>query len=289
MTITISNQSITAKISTHGAELISFQSEGIEFIWQADPEYWEWHSPILFPFIGRLKDNQYTYKGKNYSMPKHGFIRDCQFDILAMTNELVILTFSSNSETRKLYPFDFTLNVKYEIWGEGLRVHFNLKNTGEEKMIFALGSHPAFNVPLEDHLTFDDYYFSFLPSKCRTTIPLEEHFVNFDKRTLGQTNTYIGLCHDLFSNSSLIYETKGLNAFMIESEKSIHDITLVYKNFPYVALWSPYPNEANFVCIEPWYGMIDTTTSTGKLEDLLGMNHLASNERFETEYSIIIH
>ncbi|MGM0216423.1 aldose 1-epimerase family protein [Enterococcus sp. AZ109] len=289
MILTISNTSLTAKIDTHGAELISLQSEGIEFIWQADPNCWNWHAPILFPFIGRLKENQYTYKGKTYSMPEHGFIRDCQFDILAMTNELAILTFSSTSETLQYYPFTFTLNVKYEIWGEGLRVHFTLENTGDEEMLFALGSHPAFNIPLEDHLTFNDYYLSFFPSKCRTTIPLEEHYANLEKKTLGQTNTCIGLNHELFCNNSLIYETKGFNAFILESEKSIHDITVAYKDFPYVALWSPYQNKANFVSIAPWHGITDTTTSTGKLEDWLGMNRLLTKEKFKTEYSIIVH
>lgn len=289
MTVNIFNDSLTAKISKKGAELVSLKSNGIEYIWQGDPTYWKWHAPILFPFIGKLKHNQYSYKDKSYQMPKHGFARDCQFDLIEHTNEYAIFSLESNEETLKLYPFMFHLTVKYEIWGEGLRVHYNIQNLGEEEMIFALGSRPAFNLPLKEEHKFEDYYFSFLPSKCRINMPLEEQLVNWEQRTLGQTNTYLGINRELFSNHSLIYETRGFNAFTIETEDCPHNVTVAYKNIPYVSLWSPYPEKAPFVCIEPWCGLVDTTDSTGRLEDKVGMNRLSAKEQFKTQYSIIVH
>lgn len=288
MSVTITNDFLEATINEKGAELVSLRANEIEYIWQADPQYWGRHAPILFPFVGRLKDNQYSYQGKTYPMGQHGFARDKEFKVLEQTKEKVTLVLTSDGETKKVYPFDFSLTVSYEIWGEGVRIRFDVENTGEEEMIFALGGHPAFNIPLTDELQFDDYFIAFSPQKSRVKIPLDGPFTNLDQKTIGQTNTNIQLSRGLFKEDALIYETKGLNAYTLGSEESSHSVTLAYNNIPYVGLWSPYPAEAPFVCIEPWWGFADTVDSNGRLEDKEGMNRLAGNEHFKTEFSITV-
>lgn len=288
MSVTITNDFLEATINEKGAELVSLRANEIEYIWQADPQYWGRHAPILFPFVGRLKDNQYSYQGKTYPMGQHGFARDKEFKVLEQTKEKVTLVLTSDGETKKVYPFDFSLTVSYEIWGEGVRIRFDVENTGEEEMIFALGGHPAFNIPLTDELQFDDYFIAFSPQKSRVKIPLDGPFTNLDQKTIGQTNTNIQLSRGLFKEDALIYETRGLNAYTLGSEESSHSVTLAYNNIPYVGLWSPYPAEAPFVCIEPWWGFADTVDSNGRLEDKEGMNRLAGNEHFKTEFSITV-
>ncbi|MFC0276241.1 aldose 1-epimerase family protein [Enterococcus devriesei] len=288
MSVTITNDFLEATINEKGAELVSLRANEIEYIWQADPQYWGRHAPILFPFVGRLKDNQYSYQGKTYPIGQHGFARDKEFKVLEQTKEKVTLVLTSDEETKKVYPFDFSLTVSYEIWGEGVRIRFDVENTGEEEMIFALGGHPAFNIPLTDELQFDDYFIAFSPQKSRVKIPLDGPFTNLDQKTIGQTNTNIQLSRGLFKEDALIYETRGLNAYTLGSEESSHSVTLAYNNIPYVGLWSPYPAEAPFVCIEPWWGFADTVDSNGRLEDKEGMNRLAGNEHFKTEFSITV-
>lgn len=288
MSVTITNDFLEATINEKGAELVSLRANEIEYIWQADPQYWGRHAPILFPFVGRLKDNQYSYQGKTYPIGQHGFARDKEFKVLEQTKEKVTLVLISDEETKKVYPFDFSLTVSYEIWGEGVRIRFDVENIGEEEMIFALGGHPAFNIPLTDELQFDDYFIAFSPQKSRVKIPLDGPFTNLDQKTIGQTNTNIQLSRGLFKEDALIYETRGLNAYTLGSEESSHSVTLAYNNIPYVGLWSPYPTEAPFVCIEPWWGFADTVDSNGRLEDKEGMNRLAGNEHFKTEFSITV-
>jgi galactose mutarotase-like enzyme len=288
MSVTISNGFLEATINEKGAELASLRANQIEYIWQADPKYWNRHAPFLFPFVGRLKDNQYTYKGKTYPMGQHGFARDKEFKVLEQAEDKVSFLLESDEETKKIYPFDFALLISYEIWGEGIRIRFNVENTGTEEMIFALGGHPAFNIPLTEDLSFEDYFIAFSPQKSRVKIPLEGPFANLDQKTIGQTNTNIQLSHDLFREDALIYETKGLNAYTLGSEESPHSVTLAYNNIPYVGLWSPYPAEAPFVFIEPWCGFADTVDSNGQLEDKEGMNRLAAKETFKTEFSITV-
>lgn len=73
----LKNDFLTVQVKSVGAELISIQNtEGTEFIWQADPKVWGRHAPVLFPIVGRLKDNHYYLDDKEYQMTQHGFARD---------------------------------------------------------------------------------------------------------------------------------------------------------------------------------------------------------------------
>ena len=67
--IELKNDDLRVKVNEHGAELSSVQSidDGIEYMWQADSKFWGRHAPILFPIVGRLKDDQYTVNGKTYA------------------------------------------------------------------------------------------------------------------------------------------------------------------------------------------------------------------------------
>lgn len=135
MSVIISNDFLQATINEKGAELTSLRANEIEYIWQADPKYWGRHAPFLFPFVGRLKDNQYTYKDKVYSMGQHGFARDKEFTVVEQKKDKVTFLLASDEETKRIYPFDFILTISYEIWGEGVRIRFNVENTGNEEMI----------------------------------------------------------------------------------------------------------------------------------------------------------
>ncbi|KAF1304781.1 MULTISPECIES: aldose 1-epimerase family protein [Enterococcus] len=290
MSIIIENDQLIAVIAEHGAELQSLKNKEnqLEYIWKGDPEYWGKHAPLLFPIVGALKNDHYQYQGKNYTLPRHGFARNMDFEVVNHTAESVSFLLKSSEETRENYPFDFELYVHYELGGDGIQVRYEVINLSEEEMFFSIGGHPAFNVPLDPALSFEDYYLAFSPRKSRLILPLEGNYVNMDQRTLGQTNTNIGLTHELFKNDALIYETKGLNSISICSEKSPHGVTLTYNNMPYVGIWSPTPKEAPFVCIEPWVGIADTLDASGDLVEKLGIQQLAGRESFQTKYAITL-
>jgi galactose mutarotase-like enzyme len=291
MDITIETEHLTAVVSTDGAELTSLKSKetDIEYIWQADPKYWKRHAPVLFPFVGALKDNQYTYQGKTYQLSQHGFARDMEFQVIEQNEDSVRLMLESTTATKEVYPFDFKLIIAYELGGDGIVVKYYVENPAEEAMYFSIGGHPAFNVPLVDDLSFEDYYLEPSPMKSRLMLPLKDGYVDLAQRTLGQTNTNIALTRELFKVDTLIFETKGLNSFSIRSEKSPHSITLTYNNLPYLGIWAGnYGLEAPFVCIEPWEGVADTTDSTGELTEKLGIRKLDVKDTYETKYAITI-
>ena len=73
-THTLSNELITIQLNEFGAELTSIKSNSnnTEYLWNGDPSYWKRQSPILFPFVGSVKNKSYSYKGKTYPMSQHG-------------------------------------------------------------------------------------------------------------------------------------------------------------------------------------------------------------------------
>lgn len=288
MTVKIENEFLIAKFAEDGAELISLKSKstGIEYIWQGDPAFWGRNAPVLFPIVGRLKDDQYTFQGKTYKMSQHGFARDSLFTVIEHGDALVSFSLKSNKETKENYPFDFELIISYELEKDRLIIDYQVENTGNEEMYFSIGGHPAFNVPLEEKLTFNDYYLKFSPQKSRTQIPLIGSYTDMKHKTLAQTNIGINLTHELFEKDALIFETRGSNAFTIASDCSDHELELSYNDMPYVGIWSPSPKKAPFVCIEPWCGIADSVDSSGDITKKSGINQLAPSELFKTNYTI---
>lgn len=290
--IKLENDYITVSISEKGAEQTSLKNKqtGLEYLWQGDSSYWKRQAPVLFPFVGRLKEDQYQYENKTYSMSQHGFARDRVFDVTSQSEAEVTLSLLSDKESKEIYPFDFRLSITYQLDKETVNVGYKVENINQDKpMYFSIGGHPGFNVPLTDNTTFEDYYLSFSPKRSRTVIPLKGAYIDYENRTLGQTNTDITLRWSLFSDDALIYETKNKNVFSILSDKTKHGISVSFTDFPYVGIWSPAKLEAPLVCIEPWYGIADTADASGLLEEKLGIQHLQAGEVFNCDYTIAVH
>lgn len=141
----LKNNFLTVTLSDHGAEIQSVKdvNSGREYIWQADPKIWGRHAPVLFPVVGRLKGDQYTYDGKTYHMGQHGFARDSQFTVEEQDDKHIIFLLTSNEDTKKMYPFDFELRVTYSLVNNLLSEHFTVTNKDTKEMIFGIGGHPA--------------------------------------------------------------------------------------------------------------------------------------------------
>ena len=81
----IENDILKVAIADHGAELSSVYDKEADFerVWDANPAVWNRHAPILFPFVGKVKDGVYRIGEKTYEMKtQHGFARDMEFTCL---------------------------------------------------------------------------------------------------------------------------------------------------------------------------------------------------------------
>ena len=131
MTVQIENEFLIATFAEEGAELVSLQSKetGIEYIWQGNPEFWARHAPVLFPIVGRLKEDTYMYQNQAYHLTQHGFARDQVFDVIEKGGEEVSFSLKSTKETKKKYPFDFELVITYTLEHQELTVNYQVENT----------------------------------------------------------------------------------------------------------------------------------------------------------------
>ena len=161
--ITITNAVISATINPKGAELVSLihQATQIEYMWSADPAFWGKSSPVLFPIVGSLKEDTFIYEGEAYNLPRHGFARDRVFEVESQSEDSLTLILESDETTEKVFPFPFELRLHYWLDGNQLHLKYGVKNTGENKMYFSVGGHPAFKVPLAGGTSYEDYYLEF--------------------------------------------------------------------------------------------------------------------------------
>ena len=111
--IPIKNEFLKVEICPKGAELVSVYKGQENFLWEIDRSFWDKTSPVLFPIVGGLKDGSYEFNGRKYQLPRHGFARDYDFEITESTEESATFTLKHSHRTLEIYPFEFTLSIKY--------------------------------------------------------------------------------------------------------------------------------------------------------------------------------
>ena len=292
MDYTIKNSILQVKIASKGAEVQSVKSlhSGYEYIWQADPDVWKRHAPVLFPIVGKLKDDEYTYQGKTYHLTQHGFARDLEFKVERHTEESITFLLTDSAETREVYPFKFELRVNYNLLNNLLEENFSVINKSDGEMIFGIGGHPGFNIPTSKTLSKEDFYFSTKPSRARVRIPLKGAFLDWPNRSLASTNSLITLSDHLFKDDALIFQMRGHdNRISLRTDANNFHVNVWLRDAPFVGVWSQYPKTADYVCIEPWWGIADRTDTNQKLEEKYGMNHLEVGGTYTAGFSMAFH
>ena len=149
---TIENDYLKVTVSDHGAELTSVYDKAQDFerIWCADPAVWNRHAPVLFPFVGKVKDGAYHYNGNTYAMKtQHGFARDAEFTCIEETTDSITHKLVYSDETLEIYPFEFELLITHRFDAENprlLHVTWAVKNLGSDEMLYSIGGHPGFQI-----------------------------------------------------------------------------------------------------------------------------------------------
>ena len=144
--ITIKNEFLKAEISPKGAELVSVYKGQENFLWEIDRNFWDKTSPVLFPIIGGLKNDSYEFEGQKYQLPRHGFARECEFEITEKTEDSATFTLKYSKETLEIYPFEFTLCIQFYLIVNKLFIKYIVSNASSKKMYYSIGAHPAFSI-----------------------------------------------------------------------------------------------------------------------------------------------
>ena len=147
----LQNEELKVSVASAGAELKSAldQKTGREYLWNADPAYWNRTSPVLFPVVGSYKDKTSYYDGKAYTMGQHGFARDMEFTLESSSDTEIWFVLRADETTYEKYPFDFELHCGYSLQGRSILVMWKVVNPTDGKIWFSIGAHPAFNCAME--------------------------------------------------------------------------------------------------------------------------------------------
>lgn len=287
--ISLENNDVKVILSSKGAELISLveKKDATEYIWQADPSIWAYHAPNLFPIVGGLKDNQLQVSGKRYSLNRHGFARTSTFRKLEAAPNHAHFELRYNEETLKVYPFKFEFQVIYHLDGRTLKVMYKVINMDEKTIYFSVGAHPAFNVPLKDVETFEDYYLEFqYPEELKSHQLSENGLFNGNLVDVSLNHQKLHLNKSLFDKDALVFKNLKSREVILKSDKGAKQVKVNFTHFNYLGLWSKA--DAPFVCIEPWLGCADSEETHKDISQKEAILELKHGHVFETDFSISI-
>jgi galactose mutarotase-like enzyme len=285
----LENDLLKIEVKHHGAELSSLidKSTRMEYIWQADPTFWGRHAPVLFPIVGRLKNNSFLVGTDEYQMKQHGFARNMDFELIFRNKAGITFELKSSPATLAQYPFPFRLRIQYVLYKNVLMVAYEVYNPSDAPIYFSIGGHPAFRCPLFDDEKRSDYQLVFERNEYVGTKRLTDGIRTGKELLILENGNDIGIRDFLFDNDALVFE--NLESDWVRLQKGERPIlTFNFKGFPYLGIWSKNQTSP-FVCIEPWYGLADRQDHNQQLAEKEGIMKLDPKNKFECIYSVAIH
>ncbi|WP_029230879.1 aldose 1-epimerase family protein [Butyrivibrio sp. VCB2006] len=293
----IENEYLKIAVAEHGAELSSIydKKREKELLWQADPKFWNRHAPVLFPFVGNVVNDEFRYKGVTYHMSSHGFARDMDFEFAEKTADSVSFKLTSTAQTKEKYPFDFELVITHKLTDNKIDVIWEIKNLNEtEPMYYSIGGHPAFRCPINDGEKRTDYKVRFNNGEDKNQLEYvliiqSTREVDFENpNPIALDNGYLNITDHIFDKDALIFDNNQVKEVSLCTPDGMPYITMNCEIFPSFGLWSKPTNEAEYVCLEPWFGRCDNKGFRGELPEKFGEQKLEATEARSINYSITI-
>lgn len=278
--ITLKNEYLTATFNEVGAELKSLVFEDKEYIWEGRKEVWAGSCPLLFPICGGLKDDKYLFKGKEYTLQKHGYARFVTFEIENKTDTSVVFLHKSNDETIIHFPFEYELRVIYTLKKKNLKVDYSVKNLTDETMYFSIGSHEAYYTPEG----IEDYDVIFPQKETLNAYVLYGNLLSNQELPIIKDSNVLPLYDKYFTVDALVFKDLKSKSATLRNRKTGKAVQVDFPDADYFLLWHK-PNSP-YMCLEPWSGIQDSVDSNYDITKKEGIIPLESGKEYINSHII---
>lgn len=290
----LENEVLKISIADAGAELVSVydKENELERLWDANPEVWNRHAPILFPFVGKTNGGVYRIGDKQYDMKKqHGFARDMVFKCMEETTDSVTHRLLPTDSTRTIYPYEFELLITHRFDKENPRmlcVDWVIKNNGKEVMYCSIGAHPGFALPISDYKERENYYLEFPGKEALIYFGASDKGLGIPnvKKTLPLEHGFVKYYDDIYA--TFIFDYQNIDVVRIARPDKTPYITVHCEGFPMLGIWTS-PTGGNYICLEPWYGRCDDEGFTGTIDEKPGIITLEAGSIKKITYTMEFH
>ena len=287
---TLQNDVLHITLEDRGAELKSITelSDGTEYLFDGNPRWWKYSSPVLFPIVGKLVGGKYRAEGKEYELPGHGFARTSTFKCIREEPDEVVFQLNWSEETLAVYPYKFTLEIAYILKDNRIEIVWTVKNVDDKTLYFSIGAHPALRCPIAEGEKFEDCYLKFNVEEDASRILLLPSGPSSHEKVPTLKGKEFDLNYEIFKGDALVFDDLKSDEITICSRKSDKHITLMAKGFPFWGIWTPDKGGAPFLCIEPWHGHADFEDFSGDISEKDGIRSLAAGKTFDAGYAFIV-
>jgi galactose mutarotase-like enzyme len=285
--VSITSGGLTAQIDPRGAQLSSLKTrDSRELLWNGDPAVWAGRAPLLFPIVGVLAGGVYRLGPKSYPLSRHGFARDKTFALQNASPSSAAFRLRADESTHSVYPFQFELDVHYEITGAKLTLTTSIRNLGATDMPASFGYHPGFCWPLPFGPPRASHYIEFENDEPAGVRRIDAAgLLTPERHATPVANRRLQLADALFEQDVLIFDQIKSRSVSYGGNLGPR-LRIGFPDAVYLGVWTK-PG-APFVCIEPWHGITDPEGFSGDFTQKPGVRVLEGGEAFFAKMDITL-
>jgi galactose mutarotase-like enzyme len=285
--VSITSGGLTAQIDPRGAQLSSLKTRDLrELLWNGDPAVWAGRAPLLFPIVGVLAGGVYRLGPKSYPLSRHGFARDKTFALQNSSPGSAAFRLRADESTHSVYPFQFELDVHYEITGAKLALTTSIRNLGATDMPASFGYHPGFCWPLPFGRPRASHYIEFENDEPAAVRRIDAAgLLTPERHATPVANRRLELADALFKQDVLIFDQIKSRSVSYGGTQGPR-LRIGFPDAAYLGVWTK-PG-APFVCIEPWHGITDPEGFSGDFTQKPGVRVLKGGEAFFAKMDITL-
>ncbi len=276
----IKSDALRVGIDTRGAELAYITgADGVEYLWRGEP-IWPDRSPLLFPICGGLKEDTYSYCGRCYQLPKHGFAQMSEFVGRKTGDGTAEFVLTDSDETRAVYPFAFSLTVRYALSGDCLRVEYEVENRSKTPMFFSIGAHEGYACP--EGIEAYDVVFDEAVTLDHTV--LHGNLLADERVRMLENGRVFPLREEYFAVDALVFCHIPFRAATLVQRGGGKRVRVEFPDADYFLLWTK--PHAGYICLEPWLGIPDREGTEYDITRKEGIRRLEIGARYTTVHTV---